>query len=131
VVIHRTLLGSMERFVGGLIEHYGGAFPTWMAPEQVRILSVGEQWDDSAHELKTALVQAGVRVSVESRETLGYRIREAETLKIPYMGVVGEREAADGTVAVRKRGAGKKQEVMGRDEFIAMVAEEIATRSLG
>ena len=131
VVIHRTLLGSMERFVGGLIEHYGGAFPTWMAPEQVRLLSVGEQWDESAHELKAALVEARVRVTVESRETLGYRIREAETLKIPYMGVVGEREAADGTVAVRKRGAGKKQEVMRRDDFIAMVSEEIVTRSLG
>jgi len=131
VVIHRTLLGSMERFIGGLIEHYAGAFPTWLAPEQVRLLSVGEQWDESAHELCAALVAAGVRAKVESRETLGYRIREAETLKIPYMGVVGEREAADGTVAVRKRGAGKKQEVMSREDFIALVTEEIATKSLG
>jgi len=131
VVIHRTLLGSMERFVGGLIEHYGGAFPTWMAPEQVRVLSVGEQWDESAHELRSALRAAGVRASVESRETLGYRIREAETLKIPYMGVVGEREAADGTVAVRKRGAGKKQDVMERGAFIEMITEEISTKALG
>jgi threonyl-tRNA synthetase len=131
VVIHRTLLGSMERFIGGLIEHYAGAFPTWLAPEQVRLLPVGEQWDDSAHELCAALTAAGVRATVESRETLGYRIREAETLKIPYMGVVGEREAADGTVAVRKRGAGKKQEVMSRDDFIAMVTDEIATKALG
>jgi threonyl-tRNA synthetase len=131
VVIHRTLLGSMERFVGGLIEHYGGAFPTWMAPEQVRVLPVGEQWDASAHELARALTAAGVRAKVASRETLGYRIREAETLKIPYMGVVGEREAADGTVAVRKRGAGKKQDVMGRDDFVALVTQEIRTRALG
>ena len=128
VVIHRTLLGSMERFVGGLIEHYGGAFPTWMAPEQVRVLPVGEQWTESAEELGRSLVEAGVRASVESRETLGYRIREAETLKIPYMGVIGEREAADGTVAVRKRGAGKKQEVVGRAEFVELVAKEIRTR---
>jgi threonyl-tRNA synthetase len=131
VVIHRTLLGSMERFIGGLIEHYAGAFPTWLAPEQVRLLPVGEQWDDSAHELREALVAAGVRATVESRETLGYRIREAETLKIPYMGVVGEREAADGTVAVRKRGAGKKQDVMSREDFIAMVTDEIAMKALG
>jgi threonyl-tRNA synthetase len=131
VVIHRTLLGSMERFVGGLIEHYGGAFPTWMAPEQVRVLPVGEQWDWSARSLVADLKAVGIRASVKGRETLGYRIREAETLKIPYMGVVGEREAADGTVAVRRRGAGKKQEVMGREEFIAAVVGEVETRALG
>ncbi|MGY8777930.1 MAG: threonine--tRNA ligase [Longimicrobiales bacterium] len=131
VVIHRTLLGSMERFVGGLIEHYGGAFPTWLAPEQVRVMPVGEQWDASAQELRTALVAAGARATVGSRETLGYRIREAEKLKIPYMAVVGEREAADGTVAVRKRGAGKKQEVMSREDFIALITDEIGTKALG
>ncbi len=130
VVIHRTLLGSMERFVGGLIEHYGGAFPTWMAPEQVRVLPVGEQWDESARSLVADLKSVGIRASVEGRETLGYRIREAETLKIPYMGVVGEREAADGTVAVRRRGPGKKQEVMAREEFIAVVVGEVETRAL-
>jgi len=130
VVIHRTLLGSMERFVGGLIEHYGGAFPTWLAPEQVRVMPVGEQWDASARELGQTLVAAGVRATVEARETIPYRIREAEMLKIPYMAVVGEREAGDGTVAVRKRGAGKKQEVMSRDDFVALVTEEIRTRAL-
>ena len=131
VVIHRTLLGSMERFVGGLIEHYAGAFPTWIAPEQVRVLPVGEHWNESARSLVADLKAAGIRASVEGRETLGYRIREAETLKIPYMGVVGEREAADGTVAVRRRGAGKKQEVMGREQFIALVVGEVETRALG
>ncbi|HBD98299.1 MAG TPA: threonine--tRNA ligase [Gemmatimonadetes bacterium] len=131
VVIHRTLLGSMERFVGGLIEHYGGAFPTWMSPEQVRVLPVGEQWHESASALAADLKAAGIRASVKGRETLGYRIREAESLKIPYMGVVGEREAADGTVAVRRRGAGKKQEVMGREQFIAAVVEQVETKALG
>ena len=131
VVIHRTLLGSMERFVGGLIEHYGGAFPTWMSPEQVRVLPVGEQWHESASALAADLKGAGIRASVAGRETLGYRIREAESLKIPYMGVVGEREAADGTVAVRRRGAGKKQEVMGRQQFIAAVVEQVETKALG
>ena len=79
VVIHRTLLGSMERFIGGLIEHYGGAFPTWMAPEQVRVLPVGEQWNESAREFARDLKQAGIRSSLEARDTLGYRIRDAET----------------------------------------------------
>ena len=131
VVIHRTLLGSMERFIGGLIEHYGGAFPTWMAPEQVRVLPVGEQWNESACEFVKDLEQAGIRSSLEPRDTLGYRIRDAETLKIPYMGVIGEREATNGTVAVRRRGMGKKQEVMDRGSFIDRVLEEIQTKSLG
>ena len=71
-----------------------------------------------------------IRASLQGRETLGYRIREAETMKIPYMGVVGEREAADGTVAVRRRGAGKKQEVMGREQFVAAVVGEVEARAL-
>ncbi|MDA0310858.1 MAG: threonine--tRNA ligase [Gemmatimonadetes bacterium] len=128
VVIHRAVCGSFERFIAILIEHYGGAFPTWLAPEQVRLMSVGAQWDDSARSLLTDLKLAGVRATLSVDETLGYRIREAETLKVPYMGVVGEREAADGTVAVRKRGAGKKQEVMGRDDFVAMIVAEIDSR---
>jgi threonyl-tRNA synthetase len=131
VMLHRVLVGSMERFVGGLIEHYAGAFPTWLAPEQVRVLPVSEQWGRSAASLVADLKLAGVRASLESRETLGYRIREAESLKIPYMGVVGEREAEDRTVAVRKRGAGKKQEVMDRERFVDMVVQEIRERTLG
>ena len=131
VVIHRTLLGSMERFIGGLIEHYGGAFPTWMAPEQVRVLPVGEQWNESAREFAKDLKQAGIRSSLEARDTLGYRIRDAETLKIPYMGVIGEREATNCTVAVRRRGMGKKQEVMDRGSFIDRVVDEIQNKSLG
>ena len=130
VMLHRVLVGSMERFVGGLIEHYAGAFPTWLAPEQVRILPVSEQWTRSAASLVADLKMAGVRATLEDRETLGYRIREAETQKIPYMGVVGEREAADRTVAVRKRGAGKKQEVMERERFVDLVAGEIRSRAL-
>ena len=130
VMLHRVLVGSMERFVGGLIEHYAGAFPTWLAPEQVRVLPISEQWVESAEALAADLTKAGVRAHVEARETLGYRIREAEMHKIPFMAVVGEREAADGTVAVRKRGAGRKQEVMPRADFVALVRERIRTRSL-
>lgn len=130
VVIHRAVCGSFERFIAILIEHFAGAFPTWLAPEQVRILPISEQWVQSAEELRAQLDDVGVRATVAARETLGYRIREAETLKVPYMAVVGEREAADGTVAVRKRGAGKKQEVMARSDFAAVVTEEIRTRAL-
>ncbi len=130
VIIHRAVCGSFERFIAILIEHYAGAFPTWLAPEQVRVLSVGQDWDASAKQLVGALVEAGIRATLQSRETLGYRIREAELHKIPYMAVVGEREALDSTVAVRERGKGKKQEVMSRDNFVSLVEEKIRTRSL-
>ena len=130
VVIHRTLLGSMERFIGGLIEHYGGAFPLWLAPEQVRILPVSEQWTDSARELAAQLDESGLRVEVDDRDTLGYRIRAAETMKVPYMGIVGEREAEAGTVSVRKRGARKKQVTMDRNEFGQRLVKEITSRAL-
>ncbi len=130
VMLHRVLVGSMERFVGGLVEHYAGAFPLWLAPEQVRILPVSEPWIDSARELVDDLRASGIRAEVHERETLGYRIRDAELHKVPYMGVVGEREAEAGTVAVRKRGAGKKQEVMPREEFVDRLREKIRTRAL-
>ena len=129
VVIHRTMLGSMERFVGGLIEHYAGAFPVWLAPEQVRILPVSEVWSESARELADLLRGKGVRARLEDQDTLGYRIREAEVRKVPYMGVVGKREAEAGTVAVRRRGAGRKQVVMEREAFAEQVAEEIRARA--
>ena len=131
VVIHRTLLGSMERFIGGLIEHYGGAFPLWLAPEQVRILPVSEQWAASARELAGLLRAEGLRVEVDERDTLGYRIRSAETMKVPYMGIVGEREAGAGTVSVRKRGAKRKQVTMERGEFVERLKGEVESRTLG
>jgi threonyl-tRNA synthetase len=130
VMLHRVLVGSMERFIGGLIEHYAGAFPLWLAPEQVRVLPVGEEWVGAARELVDDLRSHGVRAELYERESLGYRIRDAETRKVPYMAVVGEREAADGTVAVRRRGAGKKQEIMDRGAFRERLLEEIRTRAL-
>jgi threonyl-tRNA synthetase len=131
VVIHRAVCGSFERFIAILIEHYAGAFPTWLAPEQVRVLPVSDKWTASGEELVTQLREAGIRVELVDRETLPYRIREAETFKVPYMAIVGEREAADGTVAVRRRGAGKKQDVMSRGAFVDLVAEEVRTRAQG
>jgi threonyl-tRNA synthetase len=130
VMLHRVLVGSMERFVGGLVEHYAGDFPLWLAPEQVRVLPVSEQWAESSKELVVELEAAGVRAALFDRETLGYRIRDAELQKVPYMAVIGEREAETGTVAVRSRGSEKKQEVMDRAEFVARLQEEIRTRAL-
>ena len=130
VMLHRVLVGSMERFVGGLVEHYAGAFPVWLAPEQVRVLPISEHQEDSGRDLVEALEAAGVRATLDDRDTLSSRIRNAELLKIPYMAVVGEREAEAGTVAVRRRGAGRKQTVLDRSDFVAQVVEEIRTRAL-
>ncbi|HEX6589864.1 MAG TPA: threonine--tRNA ligase [Longimicrobiales bacterium] len=131
VVIHRAIFGSFERFIAILIEHFAGAFPTWLAPEQVRVLPITDDYAASAAELVAQLREAGLRASLDDRsETLNYRIREAETQKVPYMAVVGQREAEAATAAVRKRGAGKKQEILPRAEFVARVAEESRTRAL-
>jgi threonyl-tRNA synthetase len=131
VMLHRVLVGSMERFVGGLIEHYAGAFPVWLAPEQVRVLPITDAVRPSAAELDRRLREAGIRSRLDERtETLGYRIRDAETHKVPFMAVVGEREAEAGTVAVRRRGAGRKQEVLDREAFIAAVLAEAQSRAL-
>jgi len=130
VMLHRVLVGSMERFVGGLIEHYAGEFPLWLAPEQIRVLPISEPWVESAQELVDELNGAGLRAALFDRETLGYRIRDAEMQKVPYMAVVGEREAEAGTVAVRKHGAGKKQEIMSREGFVQSLRKEVADRTL-
>src|SRR5690606_10537695 len=131
VMIHRTLLGSMERFVGGLIEHYGGAFPVWLAPEQVRVLTVNDELHAAGEALVQELRRAGLRASLDSRsETLGYRIRDAELQKVPFMAVLGQREVQAGTVAVRRRGAGAKQEVMPRAKLVQLVREAMESRAL-
>jgi threonyl-tRNA synthetase len=131
VMLHRVLVGSMERFVGGLVEHYAGAFPVWLAPEQVRILPVSEHFVESAVRLVGALTDAGVRASLDARETVSYRVRDAELQKVPYMGVVGEREAEAGTVAVRRRGVDRKEVVREREAFVARDRDESESRALG
>jgi threonyl-tRNA synthetase len=124
-------VGSMERFVGGLIEHYAGAFPLWLAPEQVRVIPIAEELKGFAQSVVERLKARGVRVHLDDRsDTLNYKIREGEMLKIPYMAVVGKREAEADSIALRVRGAGKKQEVMPVADFIARVADELATRAL-
>jgi threonyl-tRNA synthetase len=131
VMLHRVLVGSMERFVGGLIEHYAGAFPTWLAPEQVRVLPISEQFTDEAQAFVDELRGAGVRAELDHRDTLGSRIRDGEMKKVPYMAVMGEREIEAGTVAIRRRGAGRKQEVMAQEEFVDHIRREIDARALG
>jgi threonyl-tRNA synthetase len=131
VMLHRVLVGSMERFVGGLIEHYAGAFPVWLAPEQVRILPISEQFTEAAERYTRTLQAQGIRATVDVRESLNYRIREAETRKIPYMGIIGEREVAEGTVAVRRRGEGNKREVLDQSVFASRIRSEIETRAQG
>ena len=132
VMIHRAPFGSMERFMGILIEHFAGAFPLWLAPEQVRVLPIADEQAGAARALADRLRAAGLRVGLDaSSETLNYRIREAETLKVPYMAVVGQREVDQGTVAVRARGAGKKQEVLGLDAFVERLLGEVRDRTLG
>jgi threonyl-tRNA synthetase len=131
VVIHRAVCGSFERFMGILIEHFAGAFPLWLSPEQVRVLPIADGQMDAARAVATALRSAGLRAHLDERsETLNYKIRDAETHKVPYMAVVGQREAEAHSVAVRARGAGNKQTVLPVAEFVEKLQEEVRSRSL-
>ncbi len=131
VVIHRAIFGSFERFIAILIEHFAGAFPVWLAPVQVAVIPISDEQADVARAYAEELRGRGIRAEVDDRnETLNYRIREAETQKVPYMAVIGGREAEGGTAAVRVRGAGKKQEVMDRAALADRIAEQIRTRAL-
>src|SRR2546427_305650 len=131
VMIHRAIFGTLERFVGFLIEHFAGAFPLWLAAEQVRVLPISDAQAPAARALDERLRAAGIRSHLDERnETLNYRIRDGELQKIPYMAVVGQREAEAGSVAVRGRGEGKKEVVLVVGEFVAKLPQEVCTRSL-
>ena len=128
IMIHRVAFGSVERFIGILIEHFAGAFPTWLAPVQVKVLPISEKYEEYAKSVKAQLDEAGIRAEIDLRsEKIGYKIREAQTQKIPYMLGVGQKEEADGTVSVRSRFKGDEgsRELSG---FISDVKEEIAGR---
>jgi threonyl-tRNA synthetase len=130
VMVHRAILGSLERFSGVLIEHYAGAFPLWLAPEQVRVVPVAERHLEGATTLAERLRSEDLRVEVdESRETVPKKIREAQVMRIPYTLVVGDRELESGNVAVRDR-EGNETRGVPLDEFVAKVTEEAATRAL-
>jgi threonyl-tRNA synthetase len=128
VMIHRTALGSVERFIGILTEHYAGAFPLWLAPGQVIVLPITDRVADYAEEICAKLKAAGLRAEVDSRsEKIGYKIREAQMRKIPYMLVVGDKEAEAGNVSVRTYSGGDLG-VSAVDEVIAKLAEEVKNR---
>ncbi|MGE0353329.1 MAG: threonine--tRNA ligase [Gemmatimonadales bacterium] len=131
VMVHRAIYGTLERFIGNLIEHFAGAFPVWLAPEQVRIIPISDAQAGAAHAVAGRMKARGLRVQVDDRnETLNYRIREGEVQKVPYMAVVGQREAESDSLAIRVRGAGKKQDVMTVKDFLARVSEEVKTRAI-
>src|SRR5881394_2521096 len=131
IMMHRAIFGTIERFTGFLIEHFAGAFPLWLSPEQVRVLPIADGQIDAARAVHETLLKAGIRSHLDERsETLNYKIRDAETHKVPYMTVVGQREAEAKSVAVRGRGAGNKQVVMPVAEFVQKLKEEVHTRSL-
>lgn len=131
VVIHRAVSGSFERFIAILMEHFAGAFPVWLSPEQVRVIPIAIDFNAHAQALVDRMKAAGIRATLDARnETLNYRVREGEVEKIPYMCVIGRREADENTVALRTRGAGKKQEILTADAFIARVLDEVRTRAL-
>ena len=133
VIIHRAVSGSLERFIAILIEHYAGAFPVWLAPEQVRVLPITNDYGDYAQQVTARLERAGLRVHLDARsETLKYRIAEGARMKIPYMLVIGAKEVEQGTVAVNVRGAGEKQKAnpVKVDQFVALVKAENETRAL-
>lgn len=127
VMIHRAPFGSMERFVAVLIEHTAGHFPLWLMPDQAVVLPISDKFNDYAHEVRARLEATDVRTLVDDRsEKIGRKIRDNEMKHIPYLLVVGEKEAADGTVAVRVQGQGGGQEVMSIDDFAARVRAEVA-----
>ncbi|MEW6364675.1 MAG: threonine--tRNA ligase [Acidobacteriota bacterium] len=129
IMLHRALFGSIERFMGVLIEHYGGAFPIWLAPVQAAVLPITDRTHAYAQSVKEALDREDIRATIDSRsEKIGYKIREAQNQKIPYMLVVGDKEAQAGTVAVRNRFHGD-QGARTLSEFIAEIKKHIADRS--
>ena len=129
-IIHRTSMGCYERTLAWLIEHYAGKFPTWLCPEQVRVLPISEKYMDYANKVAAELKKKHVDVTVDSRaEKIGYKIREARLDKLPYMLVVGQQEEADGTVSVRSRFAGDEG-VKPLDAFIAQICEEIENKTI-
>jgi threonyl-tRNA synthetase len=127
-MIHRVVLGAIERFIGVLIEHYAGAFPLWLAPVQVVIMTITDRQDAYAEAIAQKLKDQGVRLEADLRnEKIGFKIREARNQKIPYMIVIGDKEMETGTIAVRKRGQDLTKNYS-LEEFIAQFRDEVDKR---
>jgi threonyl-tRNA synthetase len=131
IMIHRALFGSVERFFGILVEHYAGAFPTWLAPLQVQVLPVADRHDEYAAQVADRLRAAGFRVDVTdaTHDTLGARVRKGRLEKIPYLLVVGDSDVENQTVGVNVRGAERPERDVALDDFVARIAAEVAARS--
>ena len=130
IMIHRVLFGSIERFIGILIEHFAGAFPAWLAPVQVKVLPISDKFSEYADQVRKQLDEAGIRVELDTRsEKIGYKIREALMQRIPYMLIVGQKEQEEGLVAVRSRVAGDEGQKP-LSEFLASLKDEIASKAI-
>ncbi len=128
LIIHRAPLGTHERFIGFLLEHYAGKFPTWLAPVQVKILPLSDKYIDYAKEIKASLRREGVRVEIDDRnEKIGRKIREAELSRVPYMLILGEKEMEDAKLSVRRQGKGDMG-VQLLEEFMNSIVDEIKER---
>jgi len=131
VMIHRAPFGSMERFTAVLIEHTAGHFPLWLTPDQVAILPISEKFNEYAHEVSKYFESVGVRSTIDDRnEKIGRKVRDNELKRIPYMVIVGEKEQAEGSVAVRKQGVGD-QGTMKKEDFANKINEEVAQITQG
>jgi threonyl-tRNA synthetase len=129
IMIHRVIFGSIERFIGILTEHYAGRFPVWLAPVQVRVLSVSEKSFDYASKVAAKLKESGIRMELDNSDNkIGYKIREAQLQKVPYMLVLGEKESDDGTIVTVRTREGQDLGSMPLDDFIAKVCRETADR---
>ncbi|TCS96709.1 threonine--tRNA ligase [Hazenella coriacea] len=129
VVIHRAIFGSVDRFIGILVEHYAGNFPLWLAPVQAKVIPISRSFNEYAKQMVDQLRQAGIRVELDARdEKVGYKIREAEVQKVPYMLVIGEKEIEAQVVNVRKKGS-KSQETLSLNDLISMMKKEIETKA--
>lgn len=130
IMIHRVAFGSIERFIGILIEHFAGAFPTWLAPVQVKVLPISDKYADYAGQINERLTAAGIRSEIDTRsEKIGYKIREAQTSKIPYMLIAGQKEEEEGSVSVRSRFA-QDEGSKSLEAFIADIQKEIQTKEI-
>jgi threonyl-tRNA synthetase len=127
-MLHRAIMGTFERFIGILIEHYAGKFPLWLAPVQAVVATIVSEADAYAQEVASQLGAAGIRVETDLRnEKINYKVREHSLAKVPLLLVVGKREAEEGTVALRRLGSEEHQKMMSLDDSVAMISSEAVT----
>jgi threonyl-tRNA synthetase len=130
-MLHRAIIGTFERFIGIMIEHYAGKFPLWLAPVQAMVATIVSDADDYAHQVENRLAAAGIRVETDLRnEKINYKVREHSLKKVPLLLVVGKREADEGTVAIRRLGSDEHQNMMSLDEAVAMIRDEAVAPDL-